>query len=783
MNNDNDVGTKTGKASSTSSNKRRPGPLPSSVFPASVQQLLVNKEEVSSERSPSLDQEYPKPIHIKEEQEEFWTNQEGEQRHGDEGADIHRFPFTAVIVKTEDHEEKPETLQLYQSQTEGNTEAEPPASSSTTQIKTETDDEDYGGCEPARNRDPVLPADVLQLLVVKEEVSPDWNTSLDKADPELLHIIEEELWTSQEGEDLNGREEGDITRITFTTVTLKCEDDEKPQLPQLHQNQTEENRETETPTSGLATEIRTADGEDCGGSESARNQDLDCYPQPNTVIHADFQQLLVINKVASPEWSPKLDQEDADTVHIKEELWNSSEGEKLHGLEDANMSRFPFFAVTVKCEDDGEKPQSSQLHLSQVEENTEAEPPASSSTTQIKTETDREDCGRSEPARNRDQDSHSQPNTDEKASDCSGTGVGYNDWQEPLSNSGTETEDSDSSWEEARAPGSDVNALVGCDTGKKHYSCFECGDGFQYKGSLQRHMLCHLGNGSSSSLANKKCYGIKQKADSEIIVHTGKTPFACVLCRKKFTHQQSLKRHIRVHTGEKPYGCDVCVKTFKHQESLKRHMRVHTGEKPFGCDVCRKTFDNQQSLKRHMRVHTGEKPFGCDICGNSFKEQGKLKRHMRVHTGEKPFGCDVCSKRFTHQESLKKHTRIHTGEKPFNCNVCGKRFTHQESLKKHMRIHTGEKPFGCDVCNKTFTLQDSLKKHIRVHTGEKPFGCNVCGKRFTEQGNLNKHTRIHLGEKPFCCSVCSKRFTEQGRLKKHVRVHTGKKKSDILKNV
>ncbi|XP_030256944.1 zinc finger protein 37-like isoform X2 [Sparus aurata] len=648
MNNDNAVGTKTSKASSTSSNKRRPGPLPSSVFSAGVQQLLVIKEEVSSEWSPSLDQEDPNPIHIKEEQEEFWASQEGEQLHGVEGADINRFPFTAVIVKTEDHEEKPQTSQLHQSQTEGKTEAEPPASSSTTRIKTETD-----------------------------------------------------------------------------------------------------------------------------------------------VIHADFQQLLVINKVASPEWSPKLDQEDADTVHIKEEL--SSEGEKLHGLEDANMSRFPFFAVTVKSEDDGEKPQSSQLHLSQVEENTEAEPPASSSTTQIKTETDREDFGRSEPARNRDRDSHSQPNTDEKASDRSGTGVGHDDWQEPLSNSGTETEDSDSSWEEARAPGSDVNALkrkealvsdVGCDTGKKPYSCFEYGDGFDYKGSLQRHMLCPLGgNRSSSSLANKKCCGIKQKADSEIIVHTGKTPFACVLCRKKFTHQQSLKRHIRVHTGEKPYGCDVCVKTFKHQESLKRHMRVHTGEKPFGCDVCRKTFDNQQSLKRHMRVHTGEKPFGCDVCGNNFKEQGKLKRHMRVHTGEKPFRCDVCSKRFTHQESLKKHTRIHTGEKPFNCNVCGKRFTHQESLKKHIRIHTGEKPFGCDVCNKTFTLQDSLKKHIRVHTGEKPFGCNVCGKRFTEQGNLNKHTRIHLGEKPFGCSVCSKRFTEQGRLIKHVRVHTGEKELDILKNV
>ncbi|XP_073345319.1 uncharacterized protein [Pagrus major] len=657
MNKDYAVGAKTGTDSPTPSNKRRPGPLSSSVFPAGVQQLLVIKEEVSPEWCPSLDQEDPKPLHIKEEQEELWTSQEGEQLHGVEEADITKFPFTAVTVKSEDDEEKPQTSQLHLSQTEENREAEPPASSSATRIKTETDGEDCGGCEPARNRDPV--------------------------------------------------------------------------------------------------------------------------------IHADFQQLLVINEVVSPEWRPSLDQEDPDTVHIKEELCNSQEGEQLHGQEDAYMTSFPFTAVTVKSEDDEKKPQSSQLHLSQVEENRDAEPPASSSTTQIKTETDREDCGGSEPARNRDQDSRSQPNNDEKASDCSGTGVGYDDWQEPLSNSGPETEDSDSGGEETRAPKSGVNALrhkdapvsdVGCDTGKKPYSCFECGDGFHYKGSLQRHM-CHLGNRSSCSLANKKCCGIKQKVDSEIRVHTGKTPFACVLCRKKFTHQQSLKRHIRVHTGEKPFGCEVCVKTFKHQESLKRHMRVHTGEKPFGCDVCRKTFDNQQSLKRHMRVHTGEKPFGCDVCGKSFKEQGKLKRHMRVHTGEKPFGCDVCSKRFTHQESLKKHTRIHTGEKPFNCDVCGKRFTHQESLKKHMRIHTGEKPFGCDVCNKTFTLQDSLKKHIRVHTGEKPFGCNVCGKRFTEQGNLNKHTRIHLGEKPFGCSVCSKRFTEQGRLKKHVRVHTGEKKN------
>ncbi|XP_073345320.1 uncharacterized protein [Pagrus major] len=548
MNKDYAVGAKTGTDSPTPSNKRRPGPLSSSVFPAGVQQLLVIKEEVSPEWCPSLDQEDPKPLHIKEEQEELWTSQEGEQLHGVEEADITKFPFTAVTVKSEDDEEKPQTSQLHLSQTEENREAEPPASSSATRIKTETDGEDCGGCEPARNRDPVLPADVLQLLVVKEEVPPDWNTSLDKADPELLHIIEEELWTSQEGEELNGLEEDDITRITFTTVTLKCEDDdEKPQSPQLHRNQTEENRETEPPASGAATEIKTkTDGENYGGPEPARNCDLDSYPQPNT---------------------------------------------------------------------------------------------------------------------------------DEKASDCSEIEVSCDDWQEPLSDSG---------------PVRDGR----CSTGKKSSSCFECGKGLKDKWSLKRNIMCNLGKKSSSCLVNKECR-VKPTVDSQL----------------------------RITTGEKTFCCKICHKIFTEQGNLKTHMRVHTGEKPFGCDVCSKRFTQQESLKKHMRTHTGEKPFGCDDCGRRFAEQGNLKRHMRVHTGEKPFGCDVCSKRFTQQESLKKHMRTHTGEKPFGCNVCGNTFKQQANLSKHMRVHTGEKPFGCDVCGKTFTERGKLKRHIKVHTGEKPFGC------------------------------------------------------------
>ncbi|XP_031170835.1 zinc finger protein 135-like [Sander lucioperca] len=428
---------------------------------------------------------------------------------------------------------------------------------------------------------------------------------------------------------------------------------------------------------------------------------LDDVVNPKVQLHgSDVQQLLVIKADFPPEWSPGLDHEDTDPLHIKEEqeeVWISPEGEQFNGLEEANIARFPFTPVPVKIKDED---RSSQLHQSPTQDNREAEPPASCSATQIKTETDGEDCGGSEPARNPEPDTESQPDTDdERVSDSSDTELSYDDWQKPLSDSGSETENSDRM--ETRAPEPAANALKlkevplsdeRCNAGKKSFGFFKCSRRFYYKGWLQGHMKCHFGKRSSRCLVPKKCLRAKQKVDSQT----------------------------RVHTGEKLSGCDVCGKVLKRKADLQRHMRIHTGEKSFGCDVCGKRFTHQSTLKRHMRVHTGEKPFGCDVCGKRFNQQSTLKTHTRIHTGEKSFGCDVCEKRFNQQSTLKRHMRIHTGEKPFGCDVCGKRFKQLAHLKTHMRIHTGEKSFGCDVCEKRFNHQSTLKRHIRVHTGEKP---------------------------------------------------------------
>ncbi|XP_071058356.1 zinc finger protein 32-like [Pseudochaenichthys georgianus] len=118
--------------------------------------------------------------------------------------------------------------------------------------------------------------DVQQLVVVKEEVPPEqqeWSSSLHQENSEPPpHIKEEqeELWISQEGEQLQGLEEADITKSTFIPVPVKSEDDEeKPQSSQLHQIQTEH----------LETE---ADREDCRGPETARNSDPERHLQPET---------------------------------------------------------------------------------------------------------------------------------------------------------------------------------------------------------------------------------------------------------------------------------------------------------------------------------------------------------------------------------------------------------------------------------------------------------------------------------------------------------------------
>uniref|UniRef100_A0A8C9YQM2 C2H2-type domain-containing protein n=2 Tax=Sander lucioperca TaxID=283035 RepID=A0A8C9YQM2_SANLU len=429
-------------------------------------------------------------------------------------------------------------------------------------------------------------------------------------------------------------------------------------------------------------------------------------------------QKVIVGEEHQQEWSSSLDQEDTKPPNIKEEqeeLRISQDGEQLQGLEEADITKFPFTPVPVKSEDE-DKPQFSQLFQRQTE--------------QMKTEAGGEDSGGPEPAMNSDPDTHLQPDTDDQTGDSS----------EPEA-------DGSADWKETREPQSSLDSLNNDEVPVSDSRCTtserECGEKLGTGGLLKRHMRSY----------------------------TGKRPFSCSVCKKAFIKSGHLQEHMRIHTGEKPFRCTVCMKDFRWSGHLPTHMRIHTGEKPFNCTVCKKAFTVSGSLQKHMRIHTGEKPFSCSVCNKDFIQKGHLQKHMRNHTGEKPFSCVVCKKSFTESGSLTIHMRIHTGEKPFSCSVCKKPFRENGSLQKHMRIHTGEKPFSCSVCGKAFTVSGNLQKHMRIHTGEKPFSCSVCKKAFNESTHLHRHMKTHTGEKPFGCSICKKTFIEIGGLRKHMRIH------------
>ncbi|XP_078114080.1 uncharacterized protein LOC144522685 [Sander vitreus] len=277
---------------------------------------------------------------------------------------------------------------------------------------------------------------------------------------------------------------------------------------------------------------------------------------------------LIVRKEEQQEWRPSVDREEPEPRHIKEEqeeVWSSQEGERLQGLEEDDINKFPFAAVSVKSEDEENKAQSSQLHPRRAEESQEAEPPACGSAQQMETETESLYCSQSE------------------------------------------TEDSNDDWKETKEQesGSDTlknESTMNHDQSHAHerpFSCTVCDKRFSCKGNLHAHMRSH----------------------------TGEKPFTCSVCNKGFSAKVNLKTHMRSHTGEKPFSCSMCSKSFSQKKTLVIHLRSHTGEKPFSCLFCRKRFSEKGTLKRHIRVHTGEKPYSCSVCGRDFSLLSHVKSH------------------------------------------------------------------------------------------------------------------------------------------------------------
>ncbi|XP_045902275.1 zinc finger protein 436-like isoform X3 [Micropterus dolomieu] len=736
-----------------------------------LHRIELPQQHVCKEKIPGLDQEDPQPPQVKEEQEELCTSQEGEQLVVKQETDT--FMLTPTYEESDhseaelksDHQLLSHNCHVAESQDQKGGEHED--SGSTRDAEPKQKNQDHNSRSPRNNVHKSTMSEVhhdphtelpQQHVCKEEEVLADQQLwiqeripGLDQEDPQPPQVKEEqeELCTSQEGEQLVVKQETDTFMLTPTYEESDHSEAELKSDHQLlshncHVAESQDQKGGEHEDSGSTKDAEPKQKNQDHNSRSPRNNVRkstmsEVHHNPHTELPQQHvckeEEVLADQQLWIQERIPGLDQEDPQPPQVKEEqeeLCTSQEGEQLVVKQETDT----FMLTPTHEESDHSEAElksdhqllSHNCHVAESQDQKGGEHEDSGSTRDAEPK-----------QKNQDHNSRSPRNNVHKSTMSE---VHHNPH-----------------------------------TGKNAFTCDTCGKGFQYKSEFQRHLRIHTDERPYSCKTCGKDFRTRDHLQHHVRTHTGEKPFCCETCGKSFSQRSNLQVHMKTHTGEKPYSCETCGKNFRISNHLQLHIRTHTGEKPYLCKTCGKRFSDISALRRHTRLHTGEKPYSCKICGKSFTVSGQLKTHLRKeHTGEKPYSCKTCGKDFTTTTSLLCHTRTHSGEKPFSCETCGKSFSQRSNLQVHMKTHTGEKPYVCETCGKNFRISSHLQLHIRTHTGEKPYLCKTCGKRFSDISALRRHTRFHTGEKPYSCEICGESFTVSGQLKTHLRKeHTGEK--------
>ncbi|KAM3596982.1 uncharacterized protein V6R79_023942 [Siganus canaliculatus] len=192
--------------------------------------------------------------------------------------------------------------------------------------------------------------------------------------------------------------------------------------------------------------------------------------------------------------------------------------------------------------------------------------------------------------------------------------------------------------------------------------CPVCAKSFPHKAGLTQHLQVHAARDQFPCSFCEKSFKSKRLLNMHSVLHSREKPFPCSFCGQRFRRKYTLNQHMHRHRDARPFSCSVCGKVFAAKNYLGRHMMLHTGEKPFGCSQCGKAFAMKNYLDQHVVLHAAERPFRCGECGKCFARKTLLMQHRYRHTGERPFSCPECHKTFLSKKNVMRHMLIHQRE-------------------------------------------------------------------------------------------------------------------------
>lgn len=249
--------------------------------------------------------------------------------------------------------------------------------------------------------------------------------------------------------------------------------------------------------------------------------------------------------------------------------------------------------------------------------------------------------------------------------------------------------------------------------GRDQFHCIFCGEKFNWRRTICRHMREKHRVALSTGQADKipEIYdnsgnGRLMKMSDYIEIETSSKVwkrlraverqdmlgiFPCEKCGKMFNRLRNYRKHQVTHKKSEDYLCSFCVKKFKTAAYLKQHMKRHTKEREaFKCSECDFSSTSNIAIHQHRQIHSKNTVL-CEICGNAYNDKSTLVKHMRVHDPARPFQCTFpgCCWRFRSQIMCNAHMQAHTSKGKFQCSVCGYAFRKKHHLQRHeMAVHS-----------------------------------------------------------------------------------------------